>query len=91
MIEAASFRGGRLLSDSMTPGDCATPLQWKCAFGHTFRGSPRLVLTAGHWCPTCVKDTAHYGDQAERNPFLAQLELASASPSTRDPVQVAEG
>ncbi|WP_210479589.1 NAD(P)-dependent oxidoreductase [Naasia sp. SYSU D00948] len=75
MIEAATFRGGRLLSDAMTPGDVATPLQWECVFGHAFAGSPRLVLTAGHWCPTCVWDTEHYGEQARRNPFLAQLEL----------------
>jgi hypothetical protein len=39
-----------------------------------FAGSPRLSLTAGHWCPECVTDSAEYERQAERTPFLAQLE-----------------
>ncbi len=39
------------------------------------RGPPRLVLTAGHWCPECVTDVLGYVEQAERNPFLAQLEV----------------
>ncbi|MEC3976334.1 NAD-dependent epimerase/dehydratase family protein [Amycolatopsis sp. H20-H5] len=73
-LQAARFRGGELLSDNPEPGDITTPLHWRCAFGHTFLGSPRLVLTAGHWCPDCVRDPAGYRAQAERNPFLAQLE-----------------
>jgi hypothetical protein len=74
MIEAAAFRGGRLLSTTMTTGDISTPLRWKCALDHTFTGSPRLILTAGHWCPVCVNDPGGYPHQAERNHFLAQLE-----------------
>jgi nucleoside-diphosphate-sugar epimerase len=73
-IEAASFRGGELLSGHVRAGDVATPLVWRCAFGHTFAGSPRLILTAGHWCPDCVRDSASYARQAERNPFLAQID-----------------
>lgn len=73
-LEAANFRGGELLSQDVTPGDIATPLHWRCAMGHEFSGSPRLVLTAGHWCPVCVRDVAGYAKQAERSPFLAQLE-----------------
>ncbi|TXN29500.1 NAD-dependent epimerase/dehydratase family protein [Lacisediminihabitans profunda] len=73
-LEAAAFRGGRLLTADVTPGDVATPLDWTCAFGHEFAASPRLVLTAGHWCPVCVRDPAGYARQAERNPFLAQVE-----------------
>ncbi|QHC65672.1 NAD(P)H-binding protein [Rathayibacter sp. VKM Ac-2759] len=71
---AAEFRGGELLSPSVEPGDIATPLRWRCASGHDFTGSARLVLTAGHWCPVCVRDVAGYAEQAERNRFLAQLE-----------------
>jgi nucleoside-diphosphate-sugar epimerase len=74
-VEAAAFRGGQLLSTDADRGDVATPLQWRCAFGHEFAGSPRLVLTAGHWCPECVTDVVGYAEQAERNPFLAQLEV----------------
>ncbi|MFE1396994.1 NAD-dependent epimerase/dehydratase family protein [Nocardiopsis dassonvillei] len=72
--EAAGFRGGALLSDDVRRGDTATPLVWRCAFEHVFAASPRLVLTGGHWCPDCVRDSAGYPVQAEHNPFLAQLE-----------------
>ncbi|WKK70497.1 hypothetical protein Q0F99_11560 [Rathayibacter oskolensis] len=71
---AAGFRGGELLSPAVEPGDIATPLRWRCASGHDFTGSARLVLTAGHWCPVCVRDVVGYAEQAERNRFLAQLE-----------------
>jgi nucleoside-diphosphate-sugar epimerase len=72
--EAAAYRGGRLLSADVPIGDIGTPLVWSCAFGHSFAASPRLVLTAGHWCPECVRDSAAYTIQAERNPFLAQID-----------------
>ena len=90
-IEAASFRGGELLTADVTRGDTTTPLTWRCGFGHEFTGSPRLILTAGHWCPDCVKDTAGYPEQAHRNRFLGQLRtspvsaLSLESPLTDDP------
>ncbi|MBP2266330.1 nucleoside-diphosphate-sugar epimerase [Pseudarthrobacter sp. PvP004] len=71
---AADFRGGCLVSTSMTTGDIATPLAWECAAGHSFQGSPRLILTAGHWCPECIQNPADYPNQATANKFLAQLE-----------------
>lgn len=74
--QAAAFRGGLLDSTEVTVGDIATPLAWRCALGHEFTGSPRLILTAGHWCPVCVTDPAGYRRQAEANAFLAQVELA---------------
>ena len=80
MKDAADFRGGTLASASMTTGDITTPLEWECAAGHSFQGSPRLILTAGHWCPECVKNPADYPNQATANRFLAQLE-------TKVPVQ----
>ena len=73
---AADFRGGELLSTAV--GTLGTPLVWRCAFGHVFAGSPRLVLTAGHWCPDCVRDAAGYALQAETNQHLAQIETPGA-------------
>ncbi|WP_416416414.1 NAD-dependent epimerase/dehydratase family protein [Paenarthrobacter aromaticivorans] len=74
--DAAAFRGGNLLTTKTTAGDISTPLQWTCAEGHTFSGSPRLVLLGGHWCPVCVRKPSEYRKQAELNRFLAQIELA---------------
>jgi nucleoside-diphosphate-sugar epimerase len=76
--KVATFRGGELRSTEVATGDLDTALDWRCAFGHEFTGSPRLILVGGHWCPECVVDTAGYARQAEHNPFLAQLELAHA-------------
>ena len=70
----ADFRGGRLVSEEPRAGDVSTPLEWSCAFEHRFTGSPRLILSAGHWCPSCVRDTSTYAEQARRNSFLAQIE-----------------
>lgn len=72
----AAHRGGELLSITAERGDVAASLAWRCAFGHEFRASPRLVLAAGHWCPTCVADPAGYERQAERNAFLGQVVAA---------------
>jgi nucleoside-diphosphate-sugar epimerase len=76
---AAAFRGGELMTAAPEPGDIAAPLVWRCAFGHVFAASPRLVLTGGHWCPECVRDAAAYRAQAERNEFLAQVERPQAA------------
>lgn len=75
----AAFRGGELLTKAPSPGAVATPLEWRCALGHAFTGSPRLVLTAGHWCPICVTDPGGYSEQAGKNRFLAQLETAAVT------------
>lgn len=79
MENAANFRGGSLVSGSMATGDITTPLAWECAAGHSFQGSPRLILTAGHWCPECVQKPADYAAQARSNRFLAQLETKIAA------------
>ncbi len=71
--QVARFRGGSLLTTAIQTGDIATPLVWRCAQGHTFSGSPRLILAGGHWCPECVRDSSTYSTQAELNPFLAQV------------------
>lgn len=69
----AAHRGGRMLSAEVTRGDVTSRLAWRCAFGHEFLASPRLVLSGGHWCPVCVAEPAGYERQAERNAFLAQV------------------
>ena len=73
MHSAAEFRGGKCLSQSMTKGDLSTKLEWECAFGHRFEASPALILLGGHWCEECMPSPWRYDEQAERNPFLAQV------------------
>ncbi|GAA5031245.1 NAD-dependent epimerase/dehydratase family protein [Microbacterium fluvii] len=79
----ADFRGGELVSPDAARGDIATPLVWACHLGHVFAGSPRLILTAGHWCPDCVRDTTAYEAQSEHNAFLAQLYTGARVPAAR--------
>lgn len=73
MRKAAAFRGGKCLSETMTVGDIATPLEWECQFGHRFKASPRLILLGGHWCPECEPAPWNYGKIAQGNPFFAQI------------------
>lgn len=49
MRKVAEWRGGKCLSDGMTPGDMTTPLQWSTASGEQFSASPVSVLLGGHW------------------------------------------
>jgi nucleoside-diphosphate-sugar epimerase len=74
LAAAAALRGGALVAGAEAPVDDATPVGWRCADGHAFAGSPRLVLAAGHWCPQCVAHPADYGRQARANRFLAQVQ-----------------
>ena len=73
MKGAAAFRGGECLSDTMTQGDWKSRLSFRCAFGHTFEASPRLVLEGGHWCPECERKSWNYGARAKVDPFFAQV------------------
>ncbi len=73
MRGAAKFRGGELLSEEMTAGDWRTKLRFRCAFGHEFEASPRLVLEGGHWCPECERKSWNYGNRAQVDPFFAQV------------------
>ena len=73
MEGAAEFRGGKLLSENMKKGDWKTKLAFRCAFGHTFEASPRLVLEGGHWCPECERRSWNYGNRAKVDPFFAQV------------------
>lgn len=71
--KAAEFRGGECLSTKMKKGDWSTQLEFKCAFGHTFKASPRLVLEGGHWCDECERKSWNYGQRAKVDPFFAQV------------------
>ncbi len=73
MRSAADFRGGECLSEKTEAGDMSTKLDWQCAFGHPFKASPRLVLSAGHWCPQCAAPPWNYDEIARCNPFFAQV------------------
>ncbi|NQX47987.1 NAD(P)-dependent oxidoreductase [Paenibacillus tritici] len=70
---AAKFRGGECLSTDMTTGDWTRKLDFKCAFGHTFSASPKLVLEGGHFCPQCERESWNYKERAKREPFFAQV------------------
>ena len=70
---AAKFRGGECLSDAMEKGDWRSKKTFRCAFGHTFEASPRLVLEGGHWCPECERRSWNYGARAKVDPFFAQV------------------
>lgn len=71
--KAAEFRGGRCLSDTMETGDWIGKLKFRCAFGHEFEASPRLILEGGHWCPHCENKSWNYGQRAKVDPFFAQV------------------
>ncbi|MEH7490686.1 NAD-dependent epimerase/dehydratase family protein [Neobacillus niacini] len=71
--QAARFRGGQCLSETMEKGDLYTKLHWYCTFGHKFEASPALVLLGGHWCPECLPAPWNYDEEAKRNPFFAQV------------------
>jgi nucleoside-diphosphate-sugar epimerase len=73
MKAAAKFRGGECLSDSMNKGDWAGKLTFRCAFGHEFKASPRLILEGGHWCLECERKSWNYGARAKVDPFFAQV------------------
>lgn len=70
--KAAAFRGGEYTEDSVAK-DIYTPVEWKCAFGHTFKKSVNSVLHGGHWCPECLKKSWNYPAIARKNPFYAQV------------------
>ena len=76
MKQAAKFRGGECLSDTMVKGDMATKLKWKCGYcGAEFEASPALILLGGHWCPECYipQKKWDYDNIARTNPFFAQV------------------
>ncbi|CAM3177890.1 NAD-dependent epimerase/dehydratase family protein [Sporolactobacillus spathodeae] len=70
---AAKFRGGECLSTSLETGNWQQKLEFRCAFGHTFEASPKLVLEGGHWCPECERESWNYSERAKVDSFFAQV------------------
>lgn len=73
MKKIAEFRGGKCLSHKMIEGDLDSKLEWRCAFSHEFKASPRLILKTGHWCEKCQPPPWNYDEIARRNPFFRQV------------------
>jgi hypothetical protein len=48
----AKERGGECLSTRYV--DTKTPLQWRCAFGHTWRATLASIVGRETWCPDCI-------------------------------------
>lgn len=71
--EAALFRGGKLLTESVIPGDWQSPLEWCCHAGHEFSASLNLILKGGHWCPACIRETGRYPELARHSAFFRQV------------------
>lgn len=51
--ELAARFGGECLSSKYK--DTASPLQWRCSNGHTWK-APRNYVTNGNWCARCKKN-----------------------------------
>ncbi|AXB80247.1 NAD(P)-dependent oxidoreductase [Novosphingobium sp. P6W] len=68
---AAEFRGGKCLSTEFEGAD--VPVEWRSASGNRFSMTPRLYLKGGHWCPDAMLQPKNYAQEAERNPFFAQV------------------
>ena len=75
MQQAAAFRGGHCMSESMEPGALLQKLQWQCWRGHRFEMTPNTVLKGGHWCPKCAPQNIgwDFDQEAAHNPFFAQV------------------
>lgn len=74
MKSAAAFRGGKLISTSMTKGDLYTPLEWESYSGKRFILSPYAVIKAGHWdAIEDIPEPWNYDELAKNNPFYAQI------------------
>ena len=84
IYQAAAFRGGKCLSNTMIEGDLETPLEWECACGHRFTTTPTAVLLGGYWCPECFAKPWQYDAEAKRNPFFAQLWLTHHAGENND-------
>ncbi len=74
MRQAAEFRGGKCLSETMVKGDLYSKLSWECHDGHRFEATPYTVLKCGHWCPICCQPQPWDFDRlAKFIPFYAQV------------------
>jgi nucleoside-diphosphate-sugar epimerase len=80
MKQAAHYRGGECLSETMEKGDLWTPLKWRCAEFHEFEASPFVILYGGYWCPQCEQPKPWAtGRLAAHSPFFGQVYFADHS------------
>lgn len=71
---AAAWRGGQCLIEGEGTVDLYSPVEWRCAEGHTFRMTPYAVLYGGHWCSVCYRQGVWDFDLlAKRNPYFAAV------------------
>lgn len=85
MQGAAKFRGGKLISKTMTKGDLRTKLEWACHDGHKFTASPYTVIKAGFWCPDCCQPVPwNFDALSKKIPFFAQVWYNSHSPEENE-------
>jgi hypothetical protein len=76
LVAFAESRGGSLLSQEFT--GMTDPHRWRCALGHEFEATPRLLVHGGYWCPECFP-APHEGrgwdweSQAQVDPLLARF------------------
>ena len=74
MQQAAEFRGGKVVSDTMEKGNLYKKIKWQCHNGHEFESSPFTIIKAGHWCPECCMPAPWNFDELSKHiPFYAQL------------------
>lgn len=71
--QAARYRGGLCLSQSMEKGDLYSKLKFKCKEGHTFTASPYLILKTGHYCPYCVEKPCYFNNLSKYCEFYHQV------------------
>ena len=91
MCDAATFRGGKCLSESMVKGDLYTPLKWCCNKGHVFYATPYTILKAGHWCDACAPLTSWDFDVTVPNvPFYQQVWYDSHKRDERNVYAIAD-
>lgn len=69
MKDAAEFRGGAVLSESMKKGDLYTKLLWRTHDGQEFYARPYTILKAGHWCIDNAPEPWDFDRQAKFTPF----------------------
>lgn len=72
LIEAAKFRGGKLLSDKME--NLETKLLWECSKGHRFEAKPFTIIKAGHFCEECFENHIwDFDNLAKKSEFYGQV------------------
>ena len=73
MKDAAEFRGGAVLSESMKKGDLYTKLLWRTHDGQEFYARPYTILKAGHWCIDNAPEPWDFDRQAKFTPFYQTI------------------